>query len=90
MTLDSLVVCLKFLILPKVDHKRFILEWYMYVSHASSHTSQDANVIEVVQEEGLPGTEVPPPSAPLPAAVIIANPPVKEPGCWDRIKVAIV
>ncbi len=48
---------------------------------------QDANVIEVVEEVGLPGTEVPDTLVPPPAAVTVATLPDKEPGCWARLKV---
>ncbi len=44
-------------------------------------------MIEIVEEAGLPGIEVPTSVAPPTGPAIVAVVPDKEPGCWDRIKV---
>ncbi len=46
-------------------------------------------MIEMIEEPGLPGTDIAYVPPPPPAPVVVATIPAKEPGCWDRIKVII-
>ncbi len=47
-------------------------------------------MIEMIEEPGLPGTDIAYVPPPPPAPVVVATIPAKEPGCWDRIKVIII